>query len=120
MKKATLQVAPKPKSFADVKFTQADWEKAKAAGPFECNFVTAIENLKLSKGLYVLKEEKPEVTIRAMISPDEMTNAELNQQMVAFGKPPRKKMSREKAVEFVKKLIAESESMIVDDEGDDE
>lgn len=120
MKKVTLQVAPKPKSFADVKFTEADWKAAKAAGELVCNAVTAVANVRLSNGLYQFKPEAAEVELRTAVDPDNMTTSELVQTMTAFGKPPRKKMNRAAAVKFVKELLAKAEDMIDDDEGDDD
>ena len=116
MKMMTIEPVAKPKSFKDVSFNEADWAKAKKDGAITVPAGTALENVKLSKGLYRFVAEAPEVTVKTEINPDDMTNQELAQTMTSFGKPPKKKMTRAVAVAFVKKLLEDAADMIGDDE----
>lgn len=118
MKFVTLIPVPEPENFSNVRFRKADWEAAVKAGPIVVPFGTAKENIKLSGGLYKLAPEKDpvEVEIKGIKKPEEMSSAELVQTMTAFGKPPRKKMTRVAAVEFVKKLMDDAATMIGEDE----
>lgn len=119
MKKITLiPAAERPEGVSD-----ADYRAAKKKGEVTMNAVTAIEALRLGKGLYTVKPvPKPQVEIKAK-EPTEMTAAELAAEMTSFGKPPRKKMTRQAAIDFVKKLREDAAKFITDDEdvgGDDE
>ena len=116
MKMMTIEPCAKPKSFKDLAFNEADWKKATKIGPLSLPSGTAMENVKLSKGLYRFKAAAPEVTLKTEVNPDEMSNQQLAQVMTSFGKPPRKKMNRASAVAFVRKLLDEAADMIGDDE----
>ncbi len=120
MKFVTIKVVDKPKSFQKAKFTLAEWNEAAKTKTITLPVATALENIRLSKGLYEIVKETAEIEVRAEINPEEMSNQELAQMMTSFGKPPKKKMTREKAVEFVKKLLADAAEMIGDEEEDDE
>ena len=116
MKFVQIEVTDEPKSFADVKFTKEDYLAAKKAGRVTVPMVTALQNVRLSHGLYRIVNVAPEVQVKSDVNPDEMTNQELAQTMTAFGKPPRKKMARATAVAFVKKLMEEAAAMIGDED----
>ena len=103
MKMMKIEPVAKPKSFKDLGFSEADWKEASKVGPLTVPAGTAMANVKLSKGLYRFVAEVAEVKVKTEINPDEMSNQELAQTMIAFGKPPKKKMTRAKSVEFVTK-----------------
>ena len=124
MKMLTIKPCEKPASFADEKFTQADWQAAWKLGPKTVPAVTAMEAVRNSKGLYQIHVEEKEpikVELQGLKAPEEMTAAELVAEMTSHGKPPRKKMERKAAVAFVKELREKAEAFIVEDEeGGDE
>lgn len=125
MKMITIVPVEMPESFQTVKFTQLDWKAARTAGEITAPYVTAMEALRNSRGLYRIKPAEKDtlrVEIQGLKAPAEMTSAELVAEMTSHGKPPRKRMNRETAIEFVKELRAKAEAMIVDDdsEADDE
>lgn len=118
MKLVTIEPVEEPKSFEDVKFSQADWKNAVKVGPKTVPYVTAREAVRNSKGLYRMAsmESVKEVVIKGLPDPEEMDSAALVQEMIVHGKRPRKKMSRKTAVEFVKKLRAEAAELIGDED----
>ena len=121
MKYVNIAACEQPKSFESVRFSQKDWEAANKLGPVRVPFIAAKEAMKNSGGLYeIVKEtETVEVTVKASKSVKEMSNEELVAEMSAFGKPPRKKMSRSSAEDFVTKLRQEAAANIVDDDEDE-
>ena len=123
---ADLIIAPveKPTSFNDkaVQFSKDEWEAANKQGEIKVPAVTAMEALKNGRGLWRIKpqDQPKEVVIKSLKEPEEMTSQELVAEMTSYGKPPRKKMNRAIAVDFVKKLRAEAAELIIDDEGDED
>lgn len=116
-----IEPVDEPASFDDVKFTQLEWKAARKQGALKVPSTTAREALKYGKGLYRIKPvEKETVTVelKGLKSPDEMTSAELVAEMTSHGKPPRKKMDRKTAVQFVRDLREKAEAMIVEDEAE--
>lgn len=123
MKTHTIIVVDEPKSFKDVKFTKADYDAAKKAGPKVVPHGTAMENIRNSKGLYRIKPEPSlvqEVAIVGVKEPHEMTKAELTKELISWGKAPRKQMTRKACEEFITSLRAEAAELILDDDEDDE
>lgn len=118
MKIVTIKPVDEPKSFADVKFTEADFKAAKRVGAIKVPFPTAIEAVKQSKGLYQIVTDKKvvELEIKGMKAPVEMTNEELALEASAHGKPLRKRISRAKLIEFITSLREASVEFITDDE----
>lgn len=119
MKMMTLIPVNRPAKFADVKFTQDDWNSANRAGPKRVPAITAIAALRNGKGVYQIKPEATDavaVAIQALKDPAEMTAPELVAEMTTHGKPPRKQMSRAKAVDFVRDLREIAVALITEDE----
>ncbi|WP_065325797.1 hypothetical protein [Tritonibacter mobilis] len=119
MKMLTIKPCEKPASFADEKFTQADWQAAWKLGPKTVPAVTAMEAVRNSKGMYQIHVEEQEtvkVELQGLKAPEQMSPSELVAEMTSHGKPPRKKMDRKTAVAFVKDLREKAEAFIVDDE----
>jgi hypothetical protein len=118
MKMLTIVPVDIPKSFGDVKFTQAEYAAVKKTGPQVVPAITAMEALRNGKGVYRIKSEKQtfEIEIKGLKDPDEMDNSELFAEMASHGKPPRKQMARAAAVKFVGDLREKAAAMIVDDE----
>lgn len=115
--KVRIKPVEKPASFADVKFSQKDWEAAVKQGTLKVPYVTAKEAMRNSKGLYQIEaEKKVAVEIKGLREPTEMTSAELVAEMTMHGKPPRKKMNRATAVKFVTELRERATQMIVEDD----
>ncbi len=118
MKMVLIRPVAKPKSFADVKFTEADWKKAEKIGELEQPYGTAMENVRLSKGLYELKPVAREIPaqLAGPKDPYDMSKEELVMEMTAWGKPPRKQMPQKACIEFILKLRSEAAELITDDE----
>lgn len=119
MKMTQIRAVAKPKSFADVKFSQKDWEIASAAGVLTTTWATAMANVRMSKGLYELvPEKKTEVEIKVGgLSVDEMSNAELKLMAVKLGKTIRKKSIMRKDLV---RLVQEALDFVEVTEDDDE
>lgn len=117
MKMVKIEVVSKPKSFDAVKFSEAEWKVAKAAGSIDVPAGTALENLRNSRGMYrIVPDQKAvEIILKGLSPVDEMDGPALFAEMASHGKPPRKNMPRSKAREFVASLRAEAAEMIVDD-----
>lgn len=118
MKMMLIEPAKKPKSFESVDFTEAEWKAADKKGALRVPFVTAAEAVQNSKGLYQMVPEKDtlEVEVKGLKDPDEMDAQEIVQELTMWGKPPQKKMPRQKAVDFIRKLRADAADLITDDE----
>ena len=120
MKMVDIQPVPEPKSFKDVKFTKIEWEGAAKLGKIRCPYVTAMENIRQSKGLYQIVPDKlPEVELKVGgLSLDEMSNVELKLLALKMGVTIRKKnISRSDLVGLVKSKMDEIE--VTDDEEED-
>lgn len=123
MKEVTLTLVEEPVDYKTVRFAKADYDAAKKKGDIKTVYSNAREAIRLSGGMYKIKPEEAirEIAIKGLKEPEEMTSEELVGEMTAHGKPPRKKMNRQVAIDFVRKLREEAKAMIVDDEvGDDE
>ncbi|MGB1214969.1 MAG: hypothetical protein ACPG4X_16495 [Pikeienuella sp.] len=117
MKMVLLSAVPKPASFANTKFSQGEWEDAFKVGEKEVPYITAKEAVINSKGLYRMKVPDDELaTAPELPDPSDMTNSQLLAEMTMYGKAPRKQMNRSDVVVFVRKLRAEAETLIVDDD----
>ena len=118
MRMVVIEPVDKPKSFEDVKFSQAQWDKAVKTGPLLVPYGTARENMKLSGGMYRIRPDESnvvEVKMKGVKSVEDMDGAELAAEMAAWGKPPRKAMTKTKAREFVLELREAGAKMVVDD-----
>ena len=130
MKMLTIEHVEEPKSFADVKFTRADFYAARKAGPRTVPYVTAMEAIQNGNGLYRLKAPpKPEVDVKVGgRSVDEMSNDELKLAALSLGvrlKGPgvKKNLQRKDLVRMVQaKLddidIADDDDDIADEEAE--
>ena len=118
MKYVTIEPVERPVSFSGSHFREQEWVDANKRGPVEVTAVTAMEAIRNSRGLYRIRAEKQavEVQIKGLKPVEDMTPEELMMEMTAHGKPPRKRIPRGKAVEFVKELRAAAVAMIFDDE----
>lgn len=85
--------AEKPKSFADVAFTEAEWKEAQKLGPISVFPGTALENIRLSKGLYQFEApKKQEVDLKiGGMSLHDMSSTELKLTAARLGVTIRKK-----------------------------
>lgn len=117
MKMVTIAPVALPKSFSGLKFTKPEWASAKKRGDITLPFASAVDNIRLSKGIYeMVPETKPiEVVIPDLPDVADMDGPALAQEMGRFGKPPTKKMKLSVAREFVQKLRDTAAEMIEDD-----
>jgi len=96
---------------------------AKKAGAIECNYQTAIENIRNSGGLYMIKpDEKPEVQLAPLPEPEDMSVEDLAREMSQWGKPlvGNKPVSRKKVVAAIKSFRENASKLIVDDDSGDD
>lgn len=122
-KYVTLRPVEEPKSFADVKFSQAEYNAAVKAGPKRMPYGTARENIRNSKGLYEVEPDLKKVAIEVVgpKEPEAMSNAELAAEMATWGKPIKKtgkQVTRGSIIKAIKQMRHDAAEMIVD--GDDE
>ena len=109
---------PRPKSFGDVAFTQAEWDAAVKAGAKVMSPGAAREAVVNSKGLYQVKplvEEIDPAVIR-LPDPTEMTNEQLAAESAAYGQPIKKQMSRKVLIDFIRGQREKAVAFITDDD----
>lgn len=118
MKIVKIEPVPKPSNFKDLGFSAEDYKAAAAGGVLELPYATAMENIRLSKGLYqvVPDVQEVEVKIAGLKDPEDMSKTELVMEMTSWGKPPKKQMTLSKCREFVAQLRESAVDLIVDDE----
>jgi len=96
--------------------TKAAFEAAKKKGPLVMDYVTAMENIQNSGGMYAIVPEGP-VAPAAMAprSLDDMDLTELKVMMLSLGVKTEKQMKKTDVVRLIKAKMAEID--IVEDEG---
>lgn len=118
MKFVKIRPVAKPKSFAEVKFTEQEWNAAVKAGSPSVPYVTALEALKQSRGLYEIEpEKKPEVELKVGgLTVSQMGPAELKLMAVHLGCTIRKKNIK---LSELRKLVTDKlEAVEVEDDDD--
>lgn len=117
MKEARIRPVAKPLDFKAVKFTMADWEAATKRGILTVPYVTALENIRQSRGLYeFVPEAKAEMEVKVEgLSLDKMANDQLKLLVLQLGyRQIKKTMKREDLIKFAQ---AKLDSLtIADDE----
>lgn len=110
MKFANIKPVDRPKSFAEVKFTQAEWEAATKVGMLRLPYGTAMENIRLSKGLYKIVQQTPDPSAEFKVQGmtlDDMGHAQLLLIASQLNVVVKKGDTRERVQEAVAKAIAE-------------
>lgn len=113
MKFANIAPVEKPKSFADVKFTQQEWEAAQKIGKkglLTLPYGTAMENIRLSKGLYKIVQQTPDPSAQFKVQGmtlDDMNHAQLLLIASQLEVVVKKGDSRARVQEAVAKAIEE-------------
>lgn len=112
----TIKPVEKPKSFADVKFTEKDWNEAAKKGAIRVPRVTAMEALKNSKGLYQIEaEKKQEVDLKiGGMAVEEMSNMELKLTATRLGVTIRKKSI--KRSDLISLVRGKLDDLVVEDD----
>ncbi len=123
MKIVTIEPVAEPADFKDVRFARKDWEAAVKLGPIRnIPYGTAAENIRNSGGMYQIVTDKKvvEVEMKGLKDPVEMTKEELVMEMTAWGKPPRKQMSRKACEDFIRDLRSKAVDLISDDDEEED
>ncbi len=122
MRMVIIRPIEKPKFFKDVAFSEAEWVAANAGGEKTVPYVTAIEAVRNSRGLYriVDLEEKPPTEVKVGgLSLDQMDNAALKLMAVHMGVTLRKKnIHRTDLITLVRAKLDAIE--VADDEPEDD
>lgn len=112
-----VRIGPNPKFKAETLEDKKALEFAKAKGPFETDYVNAMEAVKNSRGIYMLiTEEAKTVASSGPRALEDMTNDELKQMMLVSGVTPQKQMKRPEVIKAIRLAMEKVE--ITDDETD--
>lgn len=107
-----VTLIPNPEYRADAA-TKASFEAAKKRGPFQVDYPTALENVKLSGGMYKIQQDEAAQTT-APRQLEDMSNEELKLLMLQTGITPQKQMKRAEIIKAIQIKLGEVE--ITDDE----
>lgn len=103
-------------AFKATEETKAAFEAAKKKGPLVMDYVTAMENIQNSGGMYAIVPEGPVApSPMAPRSLDDMDLTELKVMMLSLGVKTEKQMKKTDVVRLIKAKMAEID--IVEDEG---
>lgn len=113
---AMVRIGPNPAFKPENDADKAALAAAKAKGPFETDYVNAMEAVKNSRGLYILIVE--EAKTMASAGPralEDMTNDELKQMMLVAGVTPQKQMKRPEVIKAIRLSMEKVEIIDEDD-----
>ncbi len=112
-----VKIAPNPAFKADSEEQKKAFAAAKAKGVIECDYVTAMENIRLGGSLYTLVTEETVASTSAPRRLEDMDSEELKTMMLTAGVTPQKQMKRAEIIKAIRlKLDAVT---IVDEDGAD-
>jgi len=100
----------KPSDAAETKA----FEAVKKTGTIALDYVTALENVKLSKGMYAFVTPKAQPDASAPRTLEDMTGEELEIMMLQSGVTPQKQMKRAEVIKAIR--LAMDAVMIEDDD----
>lgn len=106
---AMVKLAPNP-AFKATEETKADYDAAKAKGVMVVEYVTAMENIANSGGMYAIvaeNAEAPASSVPRLL--EDMTLDELKIMMLSLGIKTEKKMARKDVEALVRSRMAEIE-----------
>ena len=107
-----VTLIPNPDFEADTPEKKAAYADVKKRGPIDrVSMATALENIRLSGGMYRIKPEGvPEASapLKAM-SLDDMSNEDLKVMMLKLGVVPQKQMKRPEVIKMIRLKLAEVE-----------
>lgn len=86
---------------------EAAYSAAKRAGPKDYDYVTEMENIRNSGGMYEILTDQAPVEVPLPRSVDDMSNDELKLAMVTLGIKTEKKMKRTDMITIVKSRMRE-------------
>lgn len=126
MKTVWIEPVAKPKSFGDVTFTAEEWAAASKRGALEVPYVTAIENIRASGGLYRIRpdENKPVAGVTPVLDIANAERAQLITMAHTFGvriaKPniPTDKLRELIASRYAKVMAADADDGDEDEGGE--
>ena len=126
MKYVNIKPVERPKDFSKVGFLVKDWEQASKIGEMEVPYITAIEAVRHSKGMYQIlaDESAPPIEVKVGgLTLDQMDGAQLKPMAVHLGVTMRKtnmKLSQLRALVKAKLDAVEIIDDSADVEGDDD
>lgn len=126
MKYVNIKPVERPKDFSKVGFLVKDWEQASKIGEMEVPYITAIEAVRHSKGMYQIlaDESAPPIEVKVGgLTLDQMDGAQLKLMAVHLGVTMRKtnmKLSQLRALVKAKLDAVEIIDDSADVEGDDD
>ena len=126
MKFVNIKPVERPKDFSKVGFLVKDWEQASKIGEMEVPYITAIEAVRHSKGMYQIlaDESAPPIEVKVGgLTLDQMDGAQLKLMAVHLGVTMRKtnmKLSQLRALVKAKLDAVEIIDDSADVEGDDD
>ncbi|PZQ99206.1 MAG: hypothetical protein DI533_00415 [Cereibacter sphaeroides] len=103
-----VKIEANPDFKADDAGEKEAFAKIKKARPIEVDYVTAMENVSQSGGMYRIQPEttQTEVVVRNL---EDMTTEELKIQMLAVGVTPQKQMKRAEVISAIRIKLSEIE-----------
>lgn len=130
MKFVNIKPVERPKDFSKVGFLVKDWEQASKIGEMEVPYITAIEAVRHSKGMYQIVAEEGLAPIEVKVGGltlDQMDSAQLKLMAVHLGVTMRKtnmKLLQLRALVKAKldavEIIDDSADVEGDDDDDDD
>jgi hypothetical protein len=113
-----VTLIPNPDFKPETEAQKAAFVAAKKAGPVErVPMVTAVENIKLSGGMYMIKADVAPAPSVATMDLDSMATEELKLMMLRVGVTPQKQMKRPEVIKAIRLKLEEID--IADDDGSD-
>lgn len=97
-----VKIAVNPSFKAEDAEAKAVLKAALAKGPIECDYVTAMENIKNSNGLYALVQEEATASAPGPRLLEDMSSDELKVMMLTAGITPQKQMKRAEIIKAIR------------------
>lgn len=89
--------------------SKAAYEAAKAKGAITVDYPTALENVKLSGGLYTMQDDSSAAPVTAARELEDMPDDELKLMMLQSGIAPEKQMKRSQIIAAIREKLSEIE-----------
>jgi hypothetical protein len=111
----TVKLAVNPSFKAESQAQKDALAAAKSKGAIECDYVTAMENIRLSGGLYAIVTQEAVATTPGPRRLEDMDSDELKAMMLTAGVVPQKQMKRAEVIKAIR-LKLEGIKIVDEDE----
>lgn len=101
-----VKLAANP-AFKPSESQKAAYDAAKKAGPVDMDYVTAMENIQLSEGMYAILPEEPGTPATAPRRLEDMDLTELKVLMLQLGIKTEKQMKKSDVISLVRRKMDE-------------